>query len=48
MSLSEAQVERYSRQLILDAQASPACYCLFPCDRPVSHADLIAGVGTLN
>ena len=37
-----------SRQLILDAQASPACYCLFPCDRPVSHADLIAGVGTLN
>jgi Calcineurin-like phosphoesterase len=37
-----------SRQLILDAQGSPACYCLFPCDRPVTIEELGAMVGTLN
>jgi len=37
-----------SRQLILDAQGSPACYCLFPCDRPLSQSDLIGMIGTLN
>jgi len=37
-----------SRQLILDAQGSPACYCLFPCDRALSLKDLTAMVGTLS
>lgn len=35
------------RQLILDAAGAPACYCLFPTDRPLTHADLLACVGTL-
>ncbi len=34
------------RQLILDACGSPAGYCLFPADRPVTQAELIAGVQT--
>ena len=46
--VSFAERIQVNRQLILDAQASPACYCLFPCDGPLSQADLIAGVGTLN
>jgi hypothetical protein len=37
-----------SRQIILDAQASPACYCLFPADRPLTQAELIGMIGTLN
>jgi hypothetical protein len=37
-----------SRQLILDAQASPACYCLFPADRPLSQEELVSMIGTLN
>jgi hypothetical protein len=37
-----------SRQLILDAQASPACYCLFPADRPLSQPELVSMIGTLN
>jgi hypothetical protein len=37
-----------SRQIILDSQGSPACYCRFVCDRPVSQADLVAGIGRLN
>ncbi len=37
-----------SRQLILDAQASPACYCVFPCDRPLSQAEMLTMIGTLN
>jgi Calcineurin-like phosphoesterase len=32
------------RQLILDSLASPAGYCLFPADRPLSHADLLGCV----
>jgi hypothetical protein len=35
------------RQLILDAKGTPACYCLFPCDRPVTQQDLLQGIGTL-
>jgi hypothetical protein len=35
------------RQLILDAQGSPACYCVFPCDRLLSLEELVARVGTL-
>lgn len=37
-----------SRQLILDAQASPACYCLFPANRPLTQADLVGMIGTLS
>jgi hypothetical protein len=35
------------RQVIVDCVGSPACYCLFPADRPLTHADLVAGIGTL-
>ena len=35
------------RQLILDALGTPACYCLFPADRPLTHAELVSCVGTL-
>jgi Calcineurin-like phosphoesterase len=35
------------RQLILDSLGTPACYCLFPTDRPLSLQDLVAAVGTL-
>jgi hypothetical protein len=35
------------RQLILDAMGAPACYCLFPTDRPLTHAELVGGVATL-
>jgi hypothetical protein len=35
------------RQLILDTLARPACYCLFPADRPLTHAQLLECVGTL-
>jgi Calcineurin-like phosphoesterase len=36
-----------ARQLILDAMRTPACFCLFPTDRPVTLADLVAGIGVL-
>jgi hypothetical protein len=35
------------RQLILDSMGATACYCLFPTDRPLSHAELVACVRTL-
>jgi hypothetical protein len=35
------------QQLILDALGSPGCYCLLPVDRPITRADLLAGVATL-
>jgi Calcineurin-like phosphoesterase len=35
------------RQLILDALGTPACYVLFPTDKPLTHAELVARVGTL-
>jgi len=35
------------RQLILDSLGAPACYCLFPTDRPLTHAELVHHVGTL-
>src|SRR5262249_8951794 len=35
------------RQLILDSMGTPACFCLFPADRPLSHPELLACVGTL-
>jgi hypothetical protein len=35
------------RQLVLDCDGSPACYCLFPADRPLTHAELVACVRAL-
>jgi hypothetical protein len=37
----------HDRQIILDAGGAPACYCLFPIDRAVTHQDLLDGIGTL-
>jgi hypothetical protein len=36
-----------SRQLILDAQGSPACYCSFAANRPLSQQELVDRIGTL-
>jgi hypothetical protein len=35
------------RQLVVDCAGSPACYCLFPADRPITHGELVACVHTL-
>jgi hypothetical protein len=35
------------RQLILDSLGTPACYCLFPTDRPLTHSELVECVGVL-
>jgi hypothetical protein len=35
------------RQLILDALGYPACCCLFPTDRPLTHVELLSFVRTL-
>jgi hypothetical protein len=35
------------RQLILDTLGTPACYCLFPADRPLTHEDLVSHVHPL-
>jgi hypothetical protein len=35
------------RQLILDSLGTPAAYCLFPADRPLTHDELLACVKTL-
>jgi hypothetical protein len=35
------------RQLILDSLGSPAGYCLFPADRPLTHAELVQCAGIL-
>jgi hypothetical protein len=35
------------RQIILDCKGEPAGYCLFPADRPLTHAELVACVKTL-
>jgi hypothetical protein len=34
-------------QLILDSLGTPACYCLFPADRPLTHSELVERVGVL-
>ncbi|HXG09508.1 MAG TPA: metallophosphoesterase [Gemmataceae bacterium] len=34
-------------QLILDSMGSPACYCLFPADRPLTHPELVGLVKSL-
>ena len=33
-----------TKQLIVDCSQSPASYVLFPADRPITHAELVAGV----
>jgi hypothetical protein len=44
----ESGFERPSeRHLILDSLGTPACYCLFPTDRPLTMDDLVGYVGTL-
>jgi hypothetical protein len=35
------------RQLILDSLGTPACYCLFPTNRPLTHAELVHHVSAL-
>lgn len=35
------------RQLLLDAQGTPAGYCLLPTDRPLTHAELLQAAATL-
>jgi Calcineurin-like phosphoesterase len=35
------------RQLILDSIGTPACYCLFSTDQPLTHAELVHHVSTL-
>jgi hypothetical protein len=35
------------RQVILDSLDAPAAYCLFPADRPITHADLVSCVKLL-
>jgi hypothetical protein len=35
------------RQLILDCTGTPACYCLFPLDRPLTLQELVGSVGIL-
>lgn len=35
------------RQLILDSHADPACYGLFPADRPLTHTELVGCVAKL-
>ena len=34
-------------QIILDSLGSPAGYCLFPTDRPLTHEELVAMVCTI-
>ena len=35
------------RRLILDSLGTPAAYCLFPADEPLTHADLVSRVRIL-
>jgi hypothetical protein len=35
------------RQIILDALGTPACYCLFPTNRPLTQQDLLGMIGVL-
>jgi hypothetical protein len=36
-----------NRQIVLDSQQPPASYCLFPADRPLTHAELAACIMTI-
>ncbi len=35
------------RQVILDCLGSPACYCVFSADKPLTHAELVSSVQPL-
>jgi hypothetical protein len=35
------------RQVVLDSAGQPACYCLFPADRPLTHEELVGCVSAL-
>jgi len=35
------------RQVTVDCSGSPGGYVLFPADRPVTHQDLVAGLGVV-
>jgi hypothetical protein len=35
------------RQIVLDCSGPTAAFCLFPCDRPLTHAELIGCISTL-
>jgi hypothetical protein len=35
------------RHLILDSMGTPACYCIFPTDRPLTFQHLVSGVAVL-
>jgi hypothetical protein len=35
------------RQIILDALGTPACYCLFPTNQPLTQRDLLGRIGVL-
>jgi hypothetical protein len=35
------------RQIILDSLGTPACTCLFPTDRPLTHGDLVGKIAML-
>lgn len=35
------------RQVIVDCVGAPACYCLFPAQRPLTHDELVGCIGTL-
>ena len=35
------------RQIVLDSQQPPAAYCLFPADRPLTHAELVACIAII-
>ncbi len=35
------------RQVTLDCSGSPGGYVLFPADRPITHQELVAGIGVV-
>jgi hypothetical protein len=35
------------RQVILDCMGEPACYCLLPADRPLTHEELVGCIHKL-
>ena len=35
------------RQITLDCSGSPGAYVLFPTDRPLTHAELVAAIGVV-
>jgi calcineurin-like phosphoesterase family protein len=35
------------RQIVLDSIGTPACYCIIPTDRPLTHSELVGKIETL-